>query len=172
MQGQGELWATDAYPEKLDELAEQCKRLEYPMPRLLALDWTKGSSSLPGGFDRILLDAPCTGTGTLRRRPEIMLRLRETDPSRMSHLQETLLRNVAPKLAPEGRLVYAVCSVSKAETHEVLERVQDILVPTPFDTDLPTGLLESGQSTLLLTPLGHGTDGYFIASLRPKAPAA
>lgn len=169
MAGQGELWATDAYPEKLDQLEAQCKRLGYDLPRLRALDWTKGSADVPGGFDRALVDAPCTGTGTLRRRPEIMLRLAEADPERLGRLQESILRRVAPQLREGGRLVYAVCSVLARETRDVVDRVRDILEPAVFDAELPAGLVAPGQSSLLLTPTVHGTDGYFVASLVNKA---
>lgn len=165
MQGRGELWATDAFPEKLAQLEEQCRRLGYEVPRVRAVDWTKGPADVPDGFDRVLVDAPCTGSGTLRRRPEIMLRLRADDPARLGQLQENVLRSVTSRLKVGGRLVYAVCSVLRNETEDVLTRVADILAPTPFDADLPAGLVAPGQSTLLLTPLEHGTDGYFVASL-------
>jgi len=74
-------------------------------------------------FDRILLDAPCSGTGTLARHPEIKWRLAPADIGRLAELQARMLRNALPALAPGGRLVYATCSLESEENEGVVERV-------------------------------------------------
>jgi 16S rRNA (cytosine967-C5)-methyltransferase len=74
-------------------------------------------------FDRILLDAPCSGTGTLARNPEIKWRLRPADITRLAKLQATMLRNALPALAEGGRLVYATCSLEPNENEGVVETV-------------------------------------------------
>ena len=81
--------------------------------------------ALPFGakFDRILLDAPCSGTGTLARNPEIKWRLRPEDITRLAELQATMLRNALRALASGGRLVYATCSLEPEENEGVVEKV-------------------------------------------------
>lgn len=83
------------------------------------------SRTLPFGakFDRILLDAPCSGTGTLARNPEIKWRLRPEDISRLAQLQAMMLRNALAALARGGRLVYATCSLEPEENEGVIEKV-------------------------------------------------
>ncbi|HEY3497247.1 MAG TPA: transcription antitermination factor NusB, partial [Polyangiaceae bacterium] len=71
----GQVWASDQHPEKLANLGRELARLGLPPARTAAVDWTLGPGDVPGGFDRVLVDAPCTGVGTLRRRPEIARRL-------------------------------------------------------------------------------------------------
>jgi 16S rRNA (cytosine967-C5)-methyltransferase len=80
---------------------------------------------LPFGvmFDRILLDAPCSGTGTLARNPEIKWRLDPRDITRLAELQATMLGNALPALSSGGRLVYATCSLEPEENEGVLEKV-------------------------------------------------
>lgn len=164
----GELWASDLHPKKLAALEAEHRRLGLVPPRVQAVDWSVGGGELPRNFDRILVDAPCTGTGTLRRRPEIGLRLGPEDPLRMSALQQTILRNVAAHLKPGGYLVYAVCSVLPEEAEVVVDATRDLFVPVPFELGVAAELAGPGASALRLLPGKHGTDGYFIASLRRR----
>ena len=96
----GTLWAADLHPDKLRRLVEEFARLHLPEPATAAVDWTVGSGAVPGGFDRVLVDAPCSGTGTLRRRPEIALRLGPDDPERLGELAERILRAAARLARP------------------------------------------------------------------------
>lgn len=168
MAGQGRLWATDAHPHKLESLRHDFTRLGLPLPELAAVDWTMGQGEVPRVFDRVLVDAPCTGSGTIRRRPEILLRLEPDDPARMGALQESIVRSVAACLVPGGRLLYAVCSVFPEEGEAVMERTRDLFEPVPFDTPVLGGLVPDGACELRLLPDAHGTDGYFMASRRLK----
>ena len=168
LRGRGTLWATDAHPHKLESLRGEFARLGLEIPELAAVDWTQGQGSVPNLFDRALVDAPCTGSGTVRRRPEILLRLSPEDLARMGALQEAIVRSVTTRLVPGGRLVYAVCSVFPEEGEAVLERVSDILEPAPFDAPALAELTPAGCSELRLLPGVHGTDGYFLASRRRK----
>lgn len=168
MGGRGTLWATDVHPHKLESLRAEFARLGLPVPELAAIDWARGQGAVPRLFDRVLVDAPCTGSGTLRRRPEISLHLEPEDPARMGELQEAIVRSSATRLVPGGRLLYAVCSVFPEEAEAVLERTQDLLEPAPFDTPVLSALVPAGASELRLLPHAHGTDGYFLASRRLK----
>jgi 16S rRNA (cytosine967-C5)-methyltransferase len=74
------------------------------------VDWTVGQGAVRGEFDRVLVDAPCTGLGTLRRRPEILLRSGPKDAALMGETQRVVLENAASLVRPGGALLYAVCS--------------------------------------------------------------
>jgi 16S rRNA (cytosine967-C5)-methyltransferase len=83
-----------------------------------------GDGGLPRDFDRVLVDAPCTGLGTIRRRPEILLRLGPKDPRRLAELQLRILRNTLRLVRPGGVLVFAVCSGSAEEAVWVTEQLE------------------------------------------------
>jgi 16S rRNA (cytosine967-C5)-methyltransferase len=161
-----ELWAADLYAEKLAAQDREMRRLGLVPARTAAVDLSVGTGELPGGFDRVLVDAPCTGTGTLRHRPEIASRLRPDDPARMATLSEAILRRAGGLARPGGRVVFAVCSVLTAECEAVIERVSDVLAPAPFDAPEILPLLRTPSDTALrLSPTRHKTDGFFVKSL-------
>lgn len=160
----GELWATDLHPKKLSALEAELARLHLPPAHVRAVDWTKGAGELPRDFDRVLVDAPCSGVGTLRRRPEIAARLGPDDPARLAELALEILRNAALHARPGGRVVFAVCSVLPEEGAGAVERSADLLEPAPFDAPELAPLAPPEATSLRLLPLRHGTEGYFIAS--------
>jgi 16S rRNA (cytosine967-C5)-methyltransferase len=160
----GELWAADAHPSKLRALERELVRLALPPVTTTAVDWTVGSGDVPHEFDRVLVDAPCTGTGTLARRPEIALRLQPDDPARLSAVAESILRRASHHARPGGRVFFSVCSVLREECEDLVRRVSDELEPTPFDAPDLAPVVEPGSTELRLLPLRHGTDGYFVAS--------
>ena len=162
----GAVWATDVYPRKLEALSSEYDRLQLDLPELRAVDWTVGVGDVPADFDRVLVDAPCTGSGTLRRRPEIAARLLPEDPARLSALAESIVRSAATRVRSGGRLVFAVCSVLEAECEALVQRVQDILEPAQFDCPELQGLwsAEQAPSAFRIGPSQFGTDGYFAAS--------
>jgi 16S rRNA (cytosine967-C5)-methyltransferase len=160
----GEVWATDAYPKKLDALDSEFARLKLRAPQTRAVDWTVGVADVPADFDRVLVDAPCTGTGTLRRRPEIAARLEASDPARLSALAESILRSAATRVKHSGRVVFAVCSVLEAECEALVLRVADVLEPAPFDCPDLSAVFPEGVSSFRIGPTRFATDGYFAAS--------
>ncbi|HEX2878272.1 MAG TPA: RsmB/NOP family class I SAM-dependent RNA methyltransferase, partial [Polyangiaceae bacterium] len=165
----GELWASDLYPNKLDALQRELTRMGLPEVQTRALDLTCGVGDLPADFDRVLVDAPCTGTGTLRRRPEILLRLQASDATRLGMLAEQIVRTAATRLRPGGRLVFSVCSVLQQECEAVVERLSDMLAPVPFDAPEVTRLFGAEVTAFRLLTGQHGTDGYFAASLSRRS---
>ncbi len=128
-----------------------------------------GTGTVGDDYDRVLVDAPCSGVGTLRRRPEIGLRRGAEDVARLADLQVTIARRAATRLRDGGRLIFAVCSVLREEGEDVVARLLEPsedgvrLEPAPFDTE-PAAALSQGGATLRLLPHVHGTDGYFVAS--------
>src|SRR5690606_28809909 len=102
------------------------ERLKLPrgVADIAALDLSVGVGGLEGAFDRVLVDAPCTGLGTIHRRPELLLRLGPGDPARMGARQLAIARNAARMVRPGGVLVFAVCSPTRAEGPEVAARLE------------------------------------------------
>jgi 16S rRNA (cytosine967-C5)-methyltransferase len=164
----GRVDAADLHPAKLERLAT-VDPARAPQ-RTFAVDWTQGPGDCTGPYDRILVDAPCSGIGTVGRRPDILLRRTEADVQALAATQVGILRAVAPLLSPEGRLVYAVCSVLRKEAEDVLAQVADVLVAAPFDAPgIDIHGLAGDAPAFRLLPSVHGTDGYFVASLK-RAP--
>ncbi|AKT36368.1 RsmB/NOP family class I SAM-dependent RNA methyltransferase [Chondromyces crocatus] len=163
----GDVEAADLHPNKLRVAATTGARATY------AVDWSAGTGRVPEGYDRVLVDAPCSGVGTLRRRPEIGLKREAGDLERLSSLQVAIARSAASRAREGGRLVFAVCSVLREECEGVVERLSSDpgpgepevkLVPTPFDAEEALALgLPEGASSVRLLPHVHGTDGYFAA---------
>jgi 16S rRNA (cytosine967-C5)-methyltransferase len=134
------------------------------------VDWTVGSGDVTAHYDRVLVDAPCTGVGTLRRRPEIALRRDRTDLTAIAGTQIAIASRAAQHVRPGGVLVYVVCSVLREEGEDVaraLLAAHPELEPAAFDAPEAQALAK-GAPQLRLLPHVHGTDGYFLASLRRK----
>jgi 16S rRNA (cytosine967-C5)-methyltransferase len=168
---EGALDAADSHPAKLDRLVDELARLGLAPRSTLAVDWSVGSGACHTLYDRALVDAPCSGTGTLRHRPEILLRRSADDLAVLASTQRAILRQVSEYVVPRGRLVYAVCSVLREEAEEVVDVVlkeTPTLELAPFDAPPADALAGPGVSSLRLLPDVHGTDGYFLACLRKK----
>ncbi|HSC87920.1 MAG TPA: transcription antitermination factor NusB [Polyangiaceae bacterium] len=167
----GRVVATDLHEHKVADLRGEFARFGLAV-EARPWDWTQPPpDEWRGAFDRVLVDAPCSGVGTLRRRPEILRRLRAEDPVRLATLQATLLGNAALALAPGGRLVFATCSVLPEEGERVLEAMARSLVPAPFGPGPFSATFPAEQAVQRLLPRLHGSDGYFVASLASR-PAA
>lgn len=123
---------------------------------------------LDASFDRVLLDAPCSGTGTLRRNPEIRYRLREEDVTQLSVRQKRMLMNAARAVRPGGRLIYSTCSVEAEENEQV---VSEFLV-----NESQFGRVEPPVPSRLITDNGYvrtwphrdGCDGFFFACFQRR----
>jgi 16S rRNA (cytosine967-C5)-methyltransferase len=166
----GAIEAADIHPRKLEELADG--PLAGKVARTHAVDWEAGTGDVDAGFDRVLVDAPCSGVGTLRRRPEIGRKRSEDDVARLAELQVKIARRAATRARPGGVVVFAVCSVLDAECEGVaaiLAKEGDAtgrpLVPVALPGASVIGIDPTATSIRLL-PQEHGTDGYFAASFR------
>lgn len=132
------------------------RRRSGPRERIEWLQMDARSPALePAAFDRVLLDAPCTGLGTVRRRPEIRHRIDEEAPHRYGEMQRAMLVRALPLVAAGGRLVYSVCTLFMEETSDVVDGLGGRA------PDMPIGdVVGEGR---MLTPLNAGTDGMFIS---------
>jgi 16S rRNA (cytosine967-C5)-methyltransferase len=166
----GAVDACDAMPSKLDRLAEELARLGLAARATHAVDWRVGSGDVTGFYDRVLVDAPCSGIGTLRRRPEIALRRDRLELGGLAETQVAIAARAALHLKPGGSLVYVVCSVLREEAEDVvgaLVAARPELEPAPFDA--PAARAIAGDAPCIrLLPHVHGTDGYFVARLRSR----
>jgi 16S rRNA (cytosine967-C5)-methyltransferase len=125
----GHVTAVDVHVRKLEQLQAEVARLGHAPEQVEVetIDLSVGDGGLEPRYDRVLVDAPCTGLGTLRRRPEILLRLRPEDPARMAALQLRILRCAAGLLKPGGVLVFAVCSGTQEEGLGIAEAIESRL---------------------------------------------
>jgi 16S rRNA (cytosine967-C5)-methyltransferase len=162
--------AADLHPSKLERLERELSRLGRGARATYAVDWSVGTGDVTGPYDRVLVDAPCSGTGTLRRRPEILLRRVQGDIGELARLQRTILARAASLVRPGGRVVYAVCSVLREEAEDVVRGADALgLLAAPFDAAPAIAIAGVDATSFRLLPHEHGTDGYFVASFVRRA---
>jgi 16S rRNA (cytosine967-C5)-methyltransferase len=175
MRNKGTLWALDSDADRLDEARRRARRAHVDNLRTRPIAADEGAAAaladLAGKADVVLVDAPCSGLGTLRRKPDARWRLAPGDPERFGALQRTLLARFAALLKPGGRLVYATCAISRVENQEVaaFAAASLALEPVPLAPLLGAeraGALGVEGSSLQLLPHRHGTDGFFLAAFR------
>ena len=131
-----------------------------------ALKWQPGQT-----FDAILVDAPCTATGTCRRHPDVLHRVSERTIGEMAPIQAAMLARAAEWLKPGGRLVYAVCSQEREEGEQqavrFMQRFGEFLADPVGADELPAGLLPTAEGWLRTDPgmlaEAGGLDGFFVA---------
>ncbi len=150
----GAVDACDASPTKLERLKEELARVGLRARSTFAVDWSVGSGEVTETYDRVLVDAPCSGIGTLRRRPEIALRRKPSDFEALSRAQGAIARRAAMHVRPGGSLAYVVCSVLREEGEAVVGALLEALPD-----------FRPREPALVLLPQIDGTDGYFVATL-------
>ncbi len=166
MENRGSITAVDLHSTRLRMLREEGERLGVTIVETRTGDAAAPAESFRGGFDRVLLDAPCSGLGTLRRNPEIRWRLAPKDLTVCMQIQKRLLAGAAGCVRPGGRLVYSVCAVTPEENEIVigdfLRNRPDFTCITP--SDLPPALIDT-QGYFRTSPHLQGMDGFFGALL-------
>ncbi|GAA0277642.1 RsmB/NOP family class I SAM-dependent RNA methyltransferase [Alteraurantiacibacter aestuarii] len=167
MQNSGTLIAADTDRGRLSRLAPRSQRAGTMIAETLLLDPGREMEKLApwqGKADAVLVDAPCSGTGTWRRGPEARWRLSDQELTRLTDLQQRLITLAAGLVKPGGRLIYVTCSLLDEEGSRQIEQFlaahKEFTAATP---DLPVG--EQRGAGIRLTPFQHGTDGFFIACL-------
>ena len=167
----GKLIAVDLSTEKIGLLQKNCRRVGARNVETRIMDAAKEDIGFIKTADAVLIDAPCSGFGTLRRHPDIRWNKTFAQIRALSEVQYNLLKNAAPHIKPGGILVYSTCSIEPMENEEVIQR---------FLTDFPMYTVENAQRFLpdvpknAITPQGfvqtfpheHGVDGAFAARLR------
>jgi 16S rRNA (cytosine967-C5)-methyltransferase len=171
MRGEGRVVACDVLPQKLDTIARQCGRLGVSAVETRLLDAARLGETYPRAADRVLVDAPCSGLGVLRRRPEIRWRIRPDDLGPIGARQLHILTGAAGAVRRGGRLVYSVCTTEPEEGREVIDAFLASapgFEPVPID-GWPFATPAARPGTVFLYPHRAGTDGFFVAALRRTA---
>lgn len=170
MDNRGMIVASDLHLGRLRVLCRMAERLGVEIASAVVLDGTKPLPLVPGvRFDRILVDAPCSGTGTLRRNPEIKWWLERAHLAGLSQKQQALLREASRWVTDGGMLVYSTCSLEREENEEVVERFltdhADFALVQP---ETRKELMEAERGWIRLFPHRHGTDGFFVAVMKKR----
>lgn len=172
MQNQGQIIALDIHAHKIKLIEENCRRLGVKIVQPRVLDARTISEETVGTADYVLVDAPCSGLGVLRRRPDAKWRKDEEQIQVLADLQRHMLDAAAPVVKPGGVLVYSTCTITRKENRGQLEKFLDNhrdfrpeslagLLPEELDHQ---GTLDRGYVQIM--PHRHGLDGFFIARLR------
>lgn len=173
MENQGLIWATDCAEWRLEKLKQRAARAKAFNYRTALWD---GGAALPTKslFDGVLVDAPCSGVGTWQRNPHARWTTTPQDVKELAALQQGLLAHVAPAVKPGGWLIYSVCTLTRAETTELVAafdgahpEFEPLLLRDPslerrFGRALPS------MATLTVWPYDWGGNGMFIAAWRRK----
>ncbi|MDB4873603.1 MAG: sun protein [Gemmatimonadetes bacterium] len=163
-----QVFSSDLSFSRLQRVVENVRRLEIESMHAYVAD-ARFPAIRP--VDLVLIDAPCTGTGTFRRHPDARWRLKVSDLAVMSSIQRGILRTAADAVKPGGWLVYSTCSLEPEENEEqvqaFLEKHPDFRLDPPPEGSVPASVLDHGFLRVL--PQRHGTDGAFAARLRRSA---
>lgn len=176
MENRGHILACDVAAKRLNQATARLRRAGVHIAERRVIGGAEDATLADerGGFDRVLVDAPCSGTGTLRRRPDLRWTLTTEAVDRDVETQARLLRAAAPLVAPGGRLIYATCSLLEEENEA---RMTDFLAAQPQFHAVPVetvwadtvgGDSPGAGDSLRLTPARHRTDGFFVAVLERR----
>lgn len=173
MQNRGRIVASDVHPHKRDLIAQTARRLGISIIEPIVSDALDLPEKHLGLFDRILLDAPCSGFGVIRRKPDLKWNKTPQDVKEIAALQYRLLERVATMLAPGGKLVYSTCTIEPDENQEIVQRfVREHpayeLDPSLAD-DMPgvvNEIADASRGYVQILPHHFDSDGFFIARIR------
>jgi 16S rRNA (cytosine967-C5)-methyltransferase len=169
MRGEGLVVAADLHAGRVRTVVRAAQRIGVQRTVSTIVADGRNPPVRDGAFDRVLLDAPCSGLGVLRRRPDARWRVQPTDVHDLAALQRILLATAAAAVKPGGRLVYAVCTLSKDETVDVDAWAHAHLPELAAESPPPAPWRPYGRGAILLPSDAH-TDGMFVLSLTRRAP--
>jgi 16S rRNA (cytosine967-C5)-methyltransferase len=170
MESRGQIHAYDTDRKRLERMRPRAKRAHATN-----IQYVASADALPGAMDRVVLDVPCSGTGTWRRNPELRARLTRERLDGLIRLQDQLLDRGAALVKPGGRLVYMTCSLLPEEDEDRIDAFlarNDAFAAVPYEAAWPEGegappaTLSADSRYLVLSPASHGTDGFFVAVLQ------
>jgi 16S rRNA (cytosine967-C5)-methyltransferase len=165
MSGGGIVIASDVHAHRLRAVRGTAKLHNLPNIQCLVLNGLKPLPLKEYSFDRVLVDAPCSGTGTLRHNPEIRWRISADDIDDLSSRQKQLLLNAAPVVKLGGRLLYSTCSVEPEENESVVQAFLENNINFSL-VDLPFPSSDTIPGFVRTWPQHQDTDGFFVASLQ------
>jgi 16S rRNA (cytosine967-C5)-methyltransferase len=166
MEGRGEVVAVEANAARAAQLRETCRRLRAAGVRVIEGDAREDHGT---GFDRVLVDPPCSGLGTLRSRPDLRWRATPQAARELAALQREILAAAARAVRAGGTLVYSTCTLNPAENEQAVENLlasRSDFRADDLQSDAPVWKHPHVERHLLLLPHRDRTDGFFIARLR------
>lgn len=173
MEDEGEITSRDLHQSRVALIRENMERLGITIVRAEAADGTDPDTVPAGAFDRVVLDAPCSGLGVVRGKPDIKYHRAENDPAVLADVQAKLLETAAKAVRPGGRLIYSTCTLLPRENGEMVERFlsgHPEFSLRPVEEILP--LLEKcdkiAKSYVTLFPQEKGRDGFFVAVMEKQ----
>lgn len=168
MENKGRLIATDLHPWRLQQGEKRYRRAGVHNLQIKELTDTKWWKRHRNSFDRVLIDVPCSGSGTWRRNPDLKMRLQESDLKEIVEVQRSILEITKKYVKPGGLLIYATCSMWSVENEDQIEKF--LAENLDFESETLAKKFEKGHIKygLQLTPFQHGCDGFYIALLRKK----
>ena len=158
MQNKGEIVSCDIHPHRVSLIEKGAKRLGLDIIKPTVCDGLKFNEDL-GLFDKVICDAPCSGIGVIRRKPEIKYKSNEECLS-LTEIQYNILNNAARYVKPGGRLIYSTCTLLKRENEGVVDRF--LKANTNFK---PVSVFDNGESCVTFMPPQDAGDGFFIAAM-------
>lgn len=168
LMGHGHVVAADVQPAKLRLVRENADRLGLPGLHLLGADGRQPPFR-PGHFQRVLVDAPCSGLGTLRRHPDLKWRIAPDDIARLAQTQQELLRSAWELCENGGVIVYSVCTLTPEETTGAIACLAGSGRVTPEDGPPWLDTWKSGTGQYQTNPENEGLDGFFLMRLRKQS---
>ncbi|NSL51231.1 16S rRNA (cytosine(967)-C(5))-methyltransferase RsmB [Calidifontibacillus erzurumensis] len=174
LKGQGKVIAVDIHPHKVKLIEEQVERLNLTNVETVISDSRELHKHFrPETFDRILVDAPCSGFGVIQRKPDIKYSKKLEDIEKLAEIQCTILKNVAGLLKKGGTLVYSTCTIDKDENEEVVHKFlaenRDFSIDPTLIEKLPNQLKPyCNNGYVQILPHYFSTDGFFIARFRKQ----
>lgn len=173
MKDQGKILAYDLHAKKAKKINSKAEKLDLTIIEAKQADGRKlHEKHNEESFDRVLVDAPCSGLGVIRGKPEIKYTKQESDIHNLAQIQFDILTGVAPLVKNKGLLMYTTCTVDKEENNQVVKRFlenhPDFSIDQTFFEELPAFLSDSegiSMEGLQLFPHTHQTDGFFLTRL-------
>ncbi len=164
LHGKGKILAHDANPQRLEALKPRMKRLN--VKNIEITDFVATSDK---DFDRFIVDAPCSGTGTWRRSPDAKFRLNPQMVEKLNKIQKEILDTAYIKTKSGGRIIYMTCSILKDENEDVISHflnqypdVKKLNIRQIWERNVPAPYPHSDDYMLRLSPYSSHTDGFFI----------
>jgi len=172
MRGRGKIIAWDVHPHRVNLVKQNCKRMGAEIVEASIYDASVLNIDLINRFDRVLIDAPCSGLGIIHKKPDIKLKITKKSLQELPELQNKILNACSNYVKPGGVLVYSTCTINLAENENIINTflkfhnefyLDDVM---PF---IPDALHSAVQDKFIkIIPSRYGIDGFFIARMRRK----
>ncbi len=166
MQNKGEIVSCDVHPHKLEIIQKQADRMGVTIINPKLNDGTVYNEEFNEKFDKVLLDAPCSGLGIMKRKPDIRGKKNKEDIDSIVKIQRDIVKEAVKYVKPGGKLVYSTCTISKRENEDMVSYIKELGMKSQSFKEILSDELKTSEKdgSLQILPYMGGTDGFFIAS--------